>query len=106
MMTFAMLFIIILSRNFLYKNDKSKEYLEILEPEAQKINTIRNHLEHKFINIQRLDIETKLENDNELNIFVSDLEEKTVYLAKLAREAIIYLSFTIHQEELKKETLI
>jgi len=61
---------------------------------------------NKYINIKIQDIETKLENDNEFNLFVSDLEEKILYLARLAREAIIYLSFTIHQEELKKETLI
>jgi len=55
---------------------------------------------NKYINIKIQDIETKLENDNEFNLFVSDLEEKILYLARLAREAIIYLSFTVHREEL------
>lgn len=92
---------------FFAKNDEeSKEFIEVLEADAQKINDIRNHLEHKFISIKLLDIE-KFEIYKERNrnfaITEDELQQKTIHLAQLAREAIIYLSFIIHTEEKKKE---
>ncbi|AFL68836.1 LA2681 family HEPN domain-containing protein [Sulfurospirillum barnesii] len=87
-------------------DDKQKEFFEVLEPEAQKINDIRNHLEHKFISIKLLDIEkfeTYKERNRNFAITEDELQQKTLLLAQLAREAIIYLSFTVHIEEKKKE---
>lgn len=86
-------------------NEDEKLFLELVEPEAQKINNIRNHLEHKFINIKMLDMKKNQETENEkiVDISLSELEEKTLHIARLAREAIIYLSFAVHIEESKKD---
>ncbi|MBE0497194.1 MAG: hypothetical protein IBX45_12320 [Campylobacterales bacterium] len=92
---------------FFAKNDeKSKEFIESLEAEAQKINDIRNHLEHKFISIKLLDteqFETHKERNRNFAITEDELQQKTIHLAQLAREAIIYLSFVVHAEEKKKD---
>lgn len=87
-------------------DDKEKEFFEVLEPEAQKINDIRNHLEHKFISIKLFNSQLLNMEDRERNFSISqdELEEKTIHLAQLVREAIIYLSFAIHIEENKKNS--
>lgn len=91
---------------FIKDDENSKKFLEVLEPEAQKINDIRNHLEHKFISIKLIDttiLEDNKERERNFSISQDELEEKTIHLAKLAREAMIYLSFAVHIEEFKKE---
>ena len=93
---------------FFTKNDeKSKEFIEVLEAEAQKINDIRNHLEHKFISIKIFNYEFLNIEDRKRNFSISqdELEEKTIHLAKLVREALIYLSFAVHIEEKEKNTI-
>ena len=93
---------------FFDKNDeKSKEFIEVLEAEAQKINDIRNHLEHKFISIKLFNSDFLNIEDRKRNFSISqdELEEKTIHLAKLVREALIYLSFAIHIEEKEKNTI-
>lgn len=84
-------------------DDKQKEFFEVLEPEAQKINDIRNHLEHKFISIKLFNSELLDTEERERNLSISqdELEEKTIHLAKLVREALIYLSFSVHNQEKK-----
>ncbi len=91
---------------FFDKNDEnSQKFIEVLEPEADKINDIRNHLEHKFISIKTLDIE-QFEickgRDRNFSITEDELQQKTIHLAQLAREAVVYLSFAVHIEERKK----
>ena len=89
------------------KDEESKEFIAVLEPEAKKINEIRNHLEHKFIMIKILDVKNiDLSFEKEERCFYivkKDLESKTIHLGKLVREAIINLSFAVHIEENKKE---
>lgn len=89
------------------KNEDEKLFIKLIEPEARNINIIRNHLEHKFINIKIFDVKKnyEIENGKIENISSSELEEKTIHLAKLIREAIIYLSFAIHIEESKKDNI-
>jgi len=84
-------------------NENSKEFIEVLETEAQKINEIRNHLEHKFISIKLFHSEFLHIEDRKRNFSISqdELEVKTIHLAKLVREALIYLSFAVHIEESK-----
>lgn len=87
------------------KDDNS--FITVVEPEAVKINEIRNHLEHKFINIKLIDVrEYQIEDDREQGkqITRDDLENKTLHLARLAREAMIYLSFAVHIEEDKRSS--
>jgi len=89
---------------FSLKDDTS--FITVVEPEAVEINDIRNHLEHKFINIKLIDFRKyQIENNREQSkqITRDDLENKTLHLARLAREAMIYLSFAVHIEENKKD---
>jgi hypothetical protein len=88
-------------------DDKQKEFFEVLEPEAQAINDIRNHLEHKFISIKLFNSEFLNNEDRKRNFSISqdELEEKTIHLAQLVREAIIYLSFAVNIEEKKKNSI-
>jgi hypothetical protein len=89
---------------FFDKNDEnSKEFIQVLEPEAQKMNEIRNHLEHKFISIKLFNSEFLNIEDRKRNFSISqdELEEKTIHIAQLVREALIYLSFAVHIEERK-----
>ncbi len=91
-----------ISKDLLFYSD-DKMYLESLEPKAKEINNLRNHLEHNFISIKAFDTINK--DREEVFISIDDLEEKTKHLAQLAREAIIYLSFIVHNEEKKKDIM-
>lgn len=90
----------------LFSPKDNKSFITVVEPEAEKINDIRNHLEHKFISVKilamkqydTLDIREKIQ-----YITQDDLEGKTLHLARLVREAMIYLSFAVHIEENKKD---
>lgn len=86
------------------KDDTS--FITVVEPEAVEINDIRNHLEHKFINIKLIDVRDYQIGDNReqcKQVTQEDLTDKTLHLARLAREALIYLSFAVHIEENKKD---
>lgn len=85
------------------KDENSKEYIGVLEPDAKEINKIRNHLEHKFIMIKILDVEKfKQIKDRERCLYITDedLVKKAIYLGQLLREALIYLSFSVHKAEM------
>lgn len=84
----------------------NKSFITVVEPEAVEINDIRNHLEHKFISIKILDMSqySTLDDREKIKyITQDDLGNKTLHLARLVREAIIYLSFAVHIEENKKK---
>ncbi|RXJ96001.1 hypothetical protein CRU94_05155 [Arcobacter sp. AHV-9/2010] len=99
----------LISKDLFFNNndEQSKEFIEVLEPEAQAINDIRNHLEHKFISIKLFNSEFLNNEDRKINFSISqdELEEKTIHLAQLVREAIIYLSFAVNIEEKKKNSI-
>ncbi len=96
----------LISKDLYFDSDKtSKEFIHVAEPEAKEINKIRNYLEHQFISVKMWS-HARDENSRERCFYITqdDLENKTIKLAKLTREAIIYLSFAVHIEELKKNT--
>lgn len=65
---------------------------------------IRNHLEHKFLMVKIFN--PIRDNDRErkyYQITEDELIEKTIRLAQLVREAIIYTSLAIYIEEEKKD---
>jgi len=94
-----------ISKDLFFKESNEVSF-KTLEPKARGINKLRNHLEHKFINIKLINT-TKynlFEDREEMEVItLDDLEEKTIHLAKLVREAMIYLSFIVHHEEKKKD---
>lgn len=81
-----------------------EEFEQSLEPHSKDMAKIRNHLEHKFLMVKILN--PIGENDRErkyYQITEDDLIEKTIRLAQLTREAIIYTSLAIYIEEEKKD---
>lgn len=94
-----------ISKDLFFKKDE-ENFTEILEPDAERINIIRNHLEHKFLNIKLLDPSkygTHEERERIESITEEELMDKSVHLARLAREAILYLSYAVHIEEKRKD---
>jgi len=84
-----------------------------LDPNAEALREIRNHLEHKYFKVhdsnwdaERFNSEpfTSFKDSLAYSISRDDLEAKTLQLVKLVREGLIYLSLAVHQEEyLRKE---
>ena len=83
-----------------------------IEPDAQELNKIRNHLEHKYIKIHEnlwsgpeKRKNTNLPGFNDalaFSIYREDFEIKTLRLLKMVRASMIYLSLAIHVEEKRK----
>jgi tetratricopeptide (TPR) repeat protein len=87
------------------------EYLMNLEPESKNISDIRNHLEHRYFKIHCGDWSGETcHTGNSFDMFIdnfaysvyeSDFSKKTLNLIHMVREAIIYLTLAVHQEEKK-----
>lgn len=91
---------------WLSKDIYEKEFQEVIEPEAQEISKIRNHLEHKCLKIienkEMYEILYNTDNDIAHVIERTYFENVTLNMLKLTRAAIIYLSIAIDHEEKKK----
>lgn len=84
------------------------DFKDCLEPEAQELYEIRNHLEHKYLKLHddiwsgpsQPDAIPRVFHDSlALSLYRKDFEAKTLRLLRLVRAALIYLSLAIHQEE-------
>ena len=87
--------------------EKDIDIISVIEPDAKEINTIRNHIEHKYLKIHEFEYSESTAKDmfyDNLSYHISRLsfENKTLKLIKLVRAAIIYLSLSIHVEEFIK----
>jgi hypothetical protein len=87
-------------------------FKEAMEPDAQEINNIRNHLEHKYLKLHD-EMWHKYKNDEDgefqfysdtlaFSINRSEFATKTMRLTKMVRAALIYLSLAIHAEEKRR----
>ncbi len=97
--------------------ERKSSYKEVLNPDAQEIALIRNHIEHKYLKIHSFfwgpnkpegpsDKMFKMLYDSlAYSVNRTDFEEKALRLLKIARSAIIYLSLAIHVEEKARERL-
>jgi hypothetical protein len=84
-------------------------FMDALEPDAQALADIRNHLEHKYLKLHerewsgppdRGDRTAKAMADTLAHsVYRSDFEAKTLRLLKMVRAALIYLALVIHGEE-------
>jgi len=88
--------------------EKNTELAETMEPDAEALNSIRNHLEHKYLKVHSLlfSIQRQAGPISDMfcdtlaySIIREELEAKALRLLKLARAALIYLSLGVHQEE-------
>lgn len=80
-------------------SSKTEEWKDSLDEEMKDITAMRDHLEHNGLEV----IETGESNLKERIITLQDLIDKTLYLLKKCRNAIMYLIFAINEES-RKET--
>ncbi len=88
-------------------------FKEAVEPDAQEISNIRNHLEHKYLKVHNhlwfgsapdeIFPAKALEDSLVYSVRRKEFERKTLKLIKLTRAALIYLSQGIHMEERQRE---
>lgn len=94
-----------LSKEFSDKETNQEVNLgNVMEPDAEQLRTIRNHLEHKYLKVHD-DIcgygkEIPHFSDKlAYHLTLAELTDKTLRLMKRAREALVYLSLAVHREE-------
>ena len=78
-----------------------------VDPGAQELKSILDHLEHKYLKVHDLMVPTDGRPDGHRDQYAKSirrdsLEAKTLTLLRLARSAITYLSLGIHAEERKR----
>lgn len=83
---------------------------KVMEPDADQLRTIRNHLEHRYLKVHddiwgvaREHETSQFADTLAYHLTLTELVEKTLRLMKRAREAMIYLSLAVHQEEKIRE---
>jgi len=99
-----------LSKDFVEKDNDSELVLgKTMEPDADSLRTIRNHLEHKYLKVHDnlwtyTDGKKGSYFTDQLAYHIShqELSQKTIRLIKTARAALMYLSMAVHQEEKTK----
>lgn len=93
--------------------DENPEFSGNMEPEAKELYIIRNHLEHKYFKLHLSmwpgkpsseDIYSGIFFDTlAFSMYQSDFEKKTLKLLKSVRSGLMYLSFSIKFEEMRRE---
>jgi len=82
------------------------DYQAAIEPDASELASIRNHLEHKYLQVHEYSAAAfqpeDQEGDLECHVSRSEFEAKAVRLMRMARAALIYLSLAVHVEERRR----
>lgn len=83
--------------------DEDAAFVGVVEPEAQGLKEIRNHIEHKCLRVHdpmwRAFEESGMDSATPQSIERSEFIVKTLGLFKLVRAAMIYACLAIHREE-------
>lgn len=88
--------------------EEGTELADTVEPDAEAIKTIRNHLEHKYLKVHDWPwmsngyteaTHDSLRDSLAYSITRGDLEAKALRLLKLARAGLTYISLAVHREE-------
>jgi len=94
----------------LFENKSS--FMQAMEPDAQQLYEIRNHIEHKYFKLHNEilfgpeDLESSgLTDPLAFSMLRQEFEEKTLRLIKTIRASLIYLSTAIHYEEKRRSKL-
>lgn len=98
-----------LSKDFIEKTTGNQKIAlgEVMEPEAEGLRSVRNHLEHKYLKVYegilgegstRSD-SLYLDEGLAFRISATQLTDKSIRLMRLARAAMLYLSLAVHREE-------
>lgn len=85
-------------------------FIDALDPEAQRLGDLRNHLEHRYLKVLEYvplhdDAETRslFFDDLAHKITRQDLVERAVRLSQTARAAILYLALAMHIENVHRK---
>ena len=80
----------------------SKDFQSTSSPDSSDLKNIRDYIEHRFLSITYY--ENQANNDTDCNRYISkrDFSLKAIKILSMAREALIYLSLAIHEEEKHK----
>ena len=86
---------------FLSKDLFDSAFEEVSEPDAADLARLRQQVEHRFLSVQHIPKGESTETHRLVSI--EDFQDKTLRLLKMTREALIYLSLTMHREEVLRE---
>ena len=84
---------------FWLSKDLSADGYSSIEPEAKQIGTLRNYMEHKSFKIVDSFNESWTKETETFEIDRVFFYQKTLKILKLSRAALMYLSFSIYDEE-------
>ena len=92
--------------------ENAPEFRECLEPDAQELDSVRNHAEHKYLKLHENLWSGPTDEGRAFggrpdmlafSVYRSHFAAKALRLVRMARAALIYLSLAIHAEEKKRE---
>lgn len=86
---------------------EKEDFADAVEPDAQELKSIRDHLEHKYLKVHEFEIPegttAPCQTDQYAKSISRDsLESKTITILRLACSAIMHLSLGIHSEEKRR----
>jgi hypothetical protein len=87
---------------WLSKDLFEEQFQAVTGPDAAELNDIRNHLEHKYLQVHDpMGMGARTNEPDHLGCRISrpDLDAKTLRILKLARAALIHLSLAVRREE-------
>lgn len=86
---------------WLSKDFYEDEFKAVTEPDAEALADIRNHLEHKYLQLHEMGDGPQEDGADGLRYSLGrrEFEEKTLRLFRYARASLIYLSLAVHREE-------
>jgi hypothetical protein len=80
--------------------DRTPGFTDVLDPNAQDLADIRNHVEHKYLKLHLFGPpSSEAAQALAFSLDRGDFERRTLRLVQLARAALIYLSMGIYAEE-------
>ncbi len=94
---------------WLSKDIFEDDFREVTEPDAHALYELRNHMEHKFVNVhdwmlrENSPLKAETTKAGVFDISSDELAAKTLRLLKLARAAIMYSSLAVHAEERRRD---
>ena len=84
---------------FLSKDLFDEEFNDAAEPDAARLSDLRNRTEHRFLGLQQFGSDMTSGTDIHSLISLNSFQENALRMLRMAREALIYLSLAMHQEE-------
>jgi len=87
-------------------------FRDALEPDAQDLAELRNHLEHKYLKVHEFGAPQPMSSERDTAFFDDlaysvgrhELESKTLRLLKITRAALIYLTLAVTAQESLKSS--